>query len=207
MNLIQYKEKLNKAVGKRDYIKKNLSETELLLKELGWSMEGLEEAQTFLQDVAQQTQNQLKFHIKDIVQLCIDNFWEGEISFDLEFDAKRGKTECSLKFVIDGEEVSPIDAEGGGLVDISSFGLRIASWSLGNSRNTIVLDEPFKFLSIEHRERASNMLKELSDKLSLQFIIVTHDDEITSVADKVFKVSRNRKDNFWKSKVEVLKGG
>jgi|TARA_Y100000310_G_C20627424_1_gene786734 DNA repair exonuclease SbcCD ATPase subunit len=51
-----------------------------------------------------------------------------------------------------------------------------------------LLDEPFKFLSKNLLPRASELLKELSEKLDLQFIMVTHLDELTDCADKTFDV-------------------
>lgn len=37
------------------------------------------------------------------------------------------------------------------------------------------------------------MIKEVSDKLGIQFIIVTHDPMLTKFADKVFEVRQKRK--------------
>lgn len=37
------------------------------------------------------------------------------------------------------------------------------------------------------------MIKEISNKLGIQFIIVTHEETLTEAADKVFEVSINRK--------------
>ena len=50
------------------------------------------------------------------------------------------------------------------------------------------------------------MIKELSEKLGLQFIIVknsVNSDDLQDIADKVFKVSRKRKEDWWQSEVEV----
>jgi len=37
-----------------------------------------------------------------------------------------------------------------------------------------VLDEPFKNLSTEYRDAVCRLLEELSKKLNIQFLIVTH---------------------------------
>jgi ABC-type lipoprotein export system ATPase subunit len=62
-----------------------------------------------------------------------------------------------------------------------------------HSRNVIILDEPFKCLSDGYQEKASQMLKELSDKLKLQFLVVTHSEILASHADKTFNVLINHK--------------
>jgi DNA repair exonuclease SbcCD ATPase subunit len=78
-----------------------------------------------------------------------------------------------------------------GAVDVASFALRIASWSMARPRtdNVIILDEPFRFLSENYQERASNMLREVSQKLGIQLIIVTHETVLTTSADRIFEVS------------------
>jgi DNA repair exonuclease SbcCD ATPase subunit len=145
----------------------------------------------------------LRFHIKDIVQLCLDTIWPGEITFDVLFEVNRGKTEARLIFVVDGEEVDPLDADGGGLVQVAAFALRVAVWTLGTTRNSIVLDEPFVALSDNLQPLAAEVIKELSDKLGLQFIMVTHRKELTGIADRIFEVSRKRVGEYWQSEVKV----
>lgn len=202
MILSEYKNKLSSAQGQRAYIGRQIIEEETLIDSYVDKLHSLEEAQVFLQKVAQATQEQLRVHIKDIVQLCLDSVWPGEVEFDLIYEVKRGKTEARLVFIIDGEEVDPLDADGGGLVDIASFALRIAVWTLGNTRNTIVLDEPMKHLSDNLQPLAAEIIKELSEKLGLQIIMITHRKELTGIADKVFEVSRKRVGDYWQSEVE-----
>ena len=202
MILSEYKNKLTSAQGQRAYIGRQVIEKESLVDSYVDKLHSLEEAQVFLQKVAQATQEQLRVHIKDIVQLCLDSIWPGEVEFDLIYEVKRGKTEARLVFIIDGEEVDPLDADGGGLVDIASFALRIAVWTLGNTRNTIILDEPMKHLSDNLQPLAAEIIKELSQKLGLQVIMITHRKELTCIADKVFEVSRKRVGDYWQSVVE-----
>jgi len=199
--IANYKEKLQRAQGTRSYIQKQIVETEHGLITSESYLRALEQAQLFLQKIAQDTQNQLRFHIKDIVQLCLDTIWPGEVQFDVLFEIKRGKTEAKLVFTVDGEEVDPLDADGGGLVQIAAFALRIAVWTLGKTRNTIVLDEPMNCLSSDSQPLAAEIIKELSDKLGIQFIIITHQNELTGIADKIFKMKRTRIGEYYQSEV------
>lgn len=207
MNLSQYKEKLIKAKGKCEHLKS----TKALAVSEGIAMvedrDNLEKAQIFLQKIAQDTQNQLRFHIKDIVQLCLDTIWPGEITFDVLFEINRGKTEARLIFMVDGEEVDLIEADGGGIVHMAAFALRIAAWTLGRTRNTIVLDEPLAALQpLELQLLGFKIIKELSDKLGIQFLIVknsVNSGNLQDIADKVFEVERKRVDGYWQSEVKI----
>lgn len=154
-----------------------------------------EKAREIVRLVGLETQQQLEFHISDITSLALSSVFENAYGVELEFVQRRNKTECDIWFVRDGNKIVPKDASGGGAVDVASFALRIASWSMRypRSNNVIILDEPFKFLSLNHQEAASAMLKELSKKLKLQFIIITHSEVLASYADRVFETKIDKR--------------
>ena len=52
------------------------------------------------------------------------------------------------------------------------------------------MDEPLKFLSKDLQSRAAEMLQDLSHRLKLQFIIVTHEEQLVEGADRVFRVTK-----------------
>jgi DNA repair exonuclease SbcCD ATPase subunit len=148
-----------------------------------------EKAREIIRTVGLKTQEQLQFHISDITSLALEAVFNDPYSLSVEFVQRRNKTECDLYFVRNGERLDPLSATGGGAVDVAAFALRIASWSMARprTRNTIILDEPLRFLSVDLQERASLMIKELSDKLGLQFIIITHWSNLGMYADKIFE--------------------
>jgi len=61
---------------------------------------------------------------------------------------------------------------------------------LGHSDNVIILDEPFRFLSKDLQPRAGEIMRELSHRLNIQFIMVTHAKEMIEISDRVFEVSQ-----------------
>lgn len=155
----------------------------------------LEESQLLIQRVAQDTQSKLKFKVEDVVNTALDAVFPDEYSFSLDFELSRGKTEARLVFNSKktGREIDPMNASGGGVVDLTSFALRIACFALEQGTdNVIVLDEPFRFISRDLQSRAGEILKSLSRKMGIQFIIVTHIAEMIDVADKIFEVKKNK---------------
>lgn len=191
MTVQQLRNKLEQQKGQKIQVEKSLSALQDELKEAKVSLVRHEKAREIVRKVGLETQQQLQYHISDITSLALDAVFDNPYELKVEFVQRRNKTECDLIFVRDGMEIDPIEASGVGAIDVASFALRIASWSMmqPRTRNTIILDEPFKFLSTNFQEGASNMIKELSEKLNLQFIIVTHEEELLSSADKIFKVS------------------
>lgn len=190
MTLRELQQSLERKKGQKQQldsqIKREKENIRTLIEEVGYS----EEALTIVQTVAKQTQEQLQFHISDIVSTALSAIFANPYTFKVEFVIKRNKTECELLLERNGRTVDPLSASGGGVVDITSFALRLALWTLQPTRsiNTIIMDEPFKWISKDLLGHASMLLRELSHKLDIQFIIVTHLDELTEGA-KRFEVS------------------
>ena len=190
MNDIQHlRNFLEQQKGKLILTKKTIKKTKKRINQNTKELYQQEQALIVVREVGLQTQSQLQFHISDITSLALEAIFNDPYKLEAEFVERRNKTECDLYFTRNGERINPIDASGGGTVDVASFALRIASWSMQNpkSRNTIILDEPLKFLSADMQEKASQMLKEISTKLGIQFIIVTHESTLTPFADKIFE--------------------
>ena len=91
---------------------------------------------------------------------------EGFVVFENAFD------DATINALL--SEFDPMEESGGGVVDLAAFALRLASWSMQapRSRNCIMLDEPFKHLSKNLHDKASEMIKAVSKKLHVQFIII-----------------------------------
>lgn len=185
------RQKLEQRKGQQMQIAQSLISLKTDLKEKTRSLHRHEEAKEIIRTVGQKTQEQLSYHISDITTLALEAVFQNPYELKVEFVQRRNKTECDLLFSRDGVDVDPLSASGGGAVDVASFALRIASWSMMNprTRNTIILDEPLRFLSGDNQERASAMIKELSQRLGIQFIIITHENTLASYADRVFESS------------------
>jgi len=182
---------LERQKGQLQQVEKSLSTLQEQLKEKGRSLRQHEQAKEIIRTVGLKTQQQLQISISDITSLALEAVFPDPYELKVEFVQRRNKTECDLYFMRDGNRMDPLTASGVGAVDVASFALRIASWSMGtpHSRNTIILDEPFRFLSRNYQEQASLMLNEISKKLGIQFIIVSHEEALTENVDKVFNVS------------------
>jgi len=185
--------------GLKEQNEKKIAENKVLEQEFYLH----EKALTIVKEVGRKTQEKLQFHISDITSLALDAVMpEDPYKLTMEFVDRRDKNECDLRFERQGNLMKPLDSSGVGAIDVASFALRIAAWSIQfpKSRPVIILDEPFKFLDKSKHGRASEMLKELSLKLGLQFIIVTHEEGLTENADRIFKVSNTKRT----SKVEQV---
>lgn len=140
------------------------------------------EANDILQSISQELQQQAHKQISLVVSKCLAAVFDEPYEFEIHFERKRNRTQANLVLSRDGVEIgNPMDATGGGVIDVASFAIRISALLLQQPprRRLVVLDEPFKFLHPpERRPRIVKMLEMLSNDFDIQFIIVTGIDEL-----------------------------
>ncbi len=185
------REKLQEKISDLKFLEKDLKsdikDKELLSEELLV----VNESRSLIILASQATQSKLENHLSGIVTLALKTVFGERYSFKIRFVQRRNTTEADLLLVDNGRETNPIYSDGYGVCDVISIALRISYWKLQNdSRNVIIWDEPLRFLSKDLHDLISVMIKEISKKLNLQFIIVTHNPSLIDHADKVFQIER-----------------
>ena len=138
------------------------------------------EAQRVAQEVAAQVQRIAHDKIAKIVSKCLAVVFEDPYEFTIDFEQKRGKTEAVLSFWRKGHRVDPTGAAGGGVKDVAAFALRLAClmFETPPKNRLLIMDEPFKALSHGYPAKAAMMLEALSHEMGVQFVLVTHIDEL-----------------------------
>lgn len=153
----------------------------------------IDEGEILLQRIAKEAQDGLVFMVEDVVQSALNSVFPHMYKFILSFSIARGKSAAVITLMDNlGNEVDPMESNGGGIVDVVSFALRVAMVTLASEEKTMILDEPFKWISSGYKEAAGDMLKALADQMGIQFIVVTHDDVIIEAADRVFRSKVNK---------------
>lgn len=139
-----------------------------------------EEVRQVVVGIAQTMQQKAHQQISTIVSRCLSAVFEDPYEFRILFEQKRGKTEARMVFVRDGQEIDPMSASGGGVIDVAAFALRLACLLLTSPRprRLLVLDEPFRFVSAKYRPKIRALLLQLSEELGVQIILVTHITEL-----------------------------
>lgn len=165
-----------------EHAKASVREEEAELEAAGTDLEHSLAAQQVLSAVAQTVQAQAHKRISSVVSSCLAAIFDDPYEFRIAFEQKRGRTEAKLRFVRDGHEVAPVDASGGGAVDVAAFALRSACVVLHRPRlqRCLFLDEPFKFVSADYRPAVRSMLEQVCRDLGMQIILVTHDPELST---------------------------
>lgn len=183
MNLKEEAQVVEALAFRVGHIKKTVEQETVNLERLTGAVQHAQEAQEILQHLAQAVQQQAHRKISEVVSLCLSAvFGEDAYQFEIEFERKRGKTEAKIIFRRGGLSADPLSATGGGVVDVAAFALRVSCLILSRPRlsRVVILDEPFKFVSVQYRDKVRTMLEELARDLKMQIIQVTHSEELTA---------------------------
>lgn len=193
-----YRKELDQKKGQRTGAEEELAECQSKILSLVKQALVFEEAQRIVQEVAQSTQEELRFHVEELVSMALSAVFDDPCKFEIEFVRKRGTTECNLWFVQDGNYIDPLTGDSGGLAEVAGFALRVALWSLKRPRNraTFVLDEPLKWLKGEELPaKGAEMIKAISKKIGLQIIMVSHIPDQIEGADRRISVTRKNQES------------
>ena len=181
--------------GLRNRVQKDSEAARTSLREAKHSSRRTEKALVIMQEAAQMTQKELEWQISELCSLAMESVFADPYRVELEFVQKRNRTEAEIWFRKGGgERLRPLDASGGGPADVAAFALRVALWSMRRPRRhpVLFLDEPFRFLSRDLLPAAGEMVKEISQRLGLQIVMITHSPILAETADRTFKVSQRK---------------
>lgn len=181
-----FAEQTERLSSKHILLKEMLRRQQETLKEEQFQLETYLQASEVLKIVIKKTQASFAVRLADITTLCLNTIMDRPYILSVHYRDVRNKTEVSfsldrgMKYFKD-----PLSSVGGGIIDLVSFSLRVSCLLMANPplRRVLILDEPFRHLSKKLQPRAGRMLDKLSKDLSIQFIIITHDDRLVDDID------------------------
>jgi len=192
---MEAKDRLNYAKGQAAAAQQRLSEQQLNKAVYEEELEALQTVGWLLTEAAILTQSKLKAAYENTITAALNAVFDREHRFELEFDRRGQRLDCSASVHTGGMVLDPKSEKGGSVVDIISFAARLAEWVLSGrrSRPVFFLDEPFKNLgtSSGRLDSAISVMRQLSKMFGVQLIIITHSDQIASMADTHYILSHN----------------
>ena len=125
-----------------------------------------------------------------VVSEGLTSVFADQIEVKLETSQYRDATAIDLRVMQGGIETDVEEAKGGSLVQVLSFLLRVllVVSVQPKLRHVLLLDEPFGMVSKEFRPAVAELLMELSNRLDLQMVIITHEEDYLACADRAYVV-------------------
>jgi DNA repair exonuclease SbcCD ATPase subunit len=117
-------------------------------------------------------------------------FEDQNLSFHPVIGKKNDRVYIELKTANNGIE-GEFGSFGGSVAVIESFLLRIICMLKLKLSRFMLLDETFASIGSEYIQNTSRLIGELSDKLGLDVLLVTHQPEFQNYAKRVYKVQES----------------
>lgn len=182
MDLIKAREKVDDLLSDLRAAKKHCEDEHRRLVRVEDRLIYIEEAQQAAQQIAEQVQQRAHKQIAGVVSRCLETVFYDEVyGFKIRFDKKRGRTEAVLILTKDGHEVEdPLNGDSGAVCEMAALALRLSCLVLAKPklRKLLLLDEPFKSMSVEYWENTRLLLDGLSKDFGIQIIMVTHNTKL-----------------------------
>lgn len=189
---MEIREKLNELLAEKRLAEKKLI---TLNQELALKHEYMVQVQN-VQELFQQAIKVVYDHLSSRLGNIITEglsivFPDAGYKFTIEFVERRGNVEADI-FLEDseGNRFHPLEGVGGGVADFVSLLLRCTYIILSRFRNTLIADEPLKFIDRDRIPEAARFLRQLCEDFDFQMIVVTHIPEIVQYSEKVYKVEK-----------------
>jgi len=188
----------NQWKGKEQALSSQLREARIQKKHALRSISHHEEAAEILQDWNLKLQNSIQFCLSQLGTDALKGVFPWiTYDFNVEFVQRRNQIECDCKLDSQNsfESLDPLTDVGGGLVDVLSFALRLAIWSLSRPKTEplLIMDEPFRYVALQNLERAGELIQKISKQLNVRILLITHSDELAQKADQAFFVAKDKK--------------
>lgn len=187
-------QKIERKIGERDRIKKEIDEKLKELNDIDNKRRVYNEAKRILEIAYEKLRISTMQGIENLVNRALKTIYN-DLTFRIELDEERNRN--IAKAVIRKEsgdiyfEGDPLDTSGGTVSQIISLALRISI--LEKSINPkfegpLILDEPLTFLDEGSKRLIGEFLKKVSEILNRQIILITHDRILMEIGDKIFYV-------------------
>lgn len=163
---------LAKAEGLREALGAEVASSRRRIEELTCRSDNIAQAVITVQTIANELQADLTAFFTSCVQSALDIVFPGSYKFRMEFASRRNQAELDMWLDRNGEKVPPLEAAGGGVVDVIAFALRTCCLLLSKNRKVLFLDEPFKFIRGDARSRLGDLLNLLAVESHVQVIMV-----------------------------------
>lgn len=155
----------------------------------------LENCFNILNSLSDKQRNEAKGILEDLGTKALKYSYDADYRMEIEIPEKNGNIRRqAYVYVVDektGVKTDPLDENGGGIVDLISVAMRIiilVSHDTPRLDGPIILDEPFKMLSIEYIPLAMNFLKKVASDFNRQIIMVTHNRYIAESSESIIVI-------------------
>jgi hypothetical protein len=163
---------------------------ELNFKIISIDIENLEKANILLQKLSEKQRKTACQKLQELCTYALQYSLGPNYEMQIEMSKERGKPAADI-YVLKkdtGTRTSPLDANGGGVVDIVSNAIRLVTMQVYEPfiDGPIFLDEPYKMVSKEFIPMVAELIAKMSADFGRQIIISTHNDFLAQTCNQIY---------------------
>jgi DNA repair ATPase RecN len=176
-----------------------ITNTEVKINNLNNDIRYIQMAMSMLTEAGKISREQARIHFEKIITSALQFITQ---STDYQFiiddlDRSKASYEFYIKSTVNGVECmqKPEDANGGGFIDIIALAAKYAYLEIFSDpkimSGTLIFDEPGKMISEDMSIKFAEYIKFLGTQYNRQTIMITHNNNISNVADKSISVIKD----------------
>lgn len=189
-----------RRLGRKNSIEADLALQSAEIEKLEANGKVLDQAIKVLQAASEVRRQELKDRVDSLVTRGLRAVFDDE-NYEFSFNVTLARGQFGvvpvLKTMFEGkpQETSICEGHGGGVADVIGFILRVIVLSLSRPRVApiMVLDEAFSHVDPTRLPGVAMLLKELSESAGVQFVLITHKQELLDAADVIYKASQDER--------------
>jgi DNA repair ATPase RecN len=189
----------NMEIGKKQNLEQLKVDLEAKITGKEREVSKLEYAKLLLIETAKEARENARAQLEDIVTAALQYVFGPDFKFiiDIRETARGVAAEFFVESDQDGKRVrtNPMDARGGGVVDIIAIALQLALVQIHREpaiHGPIILDEPGKHVSEDYAVKLAMFLEEMSKQFGRQIVMVTHQAHLAQIANHAYQVEIRR---------------
>lgn len=192
----QVRQNLDRRVGQYSALEKQKSTLESQIIELKTDIDLYDKAVIILNSIAEERQNRVQQQIEDIVTRGLQTIFGTHLSFHVVQTKTGNRSEVDFMLRTqfpDGSymENEVMQANGGGVSAVVGFLIQAVYVLLSGIKDKLLkLDEIFAHLSQGFLEPMAEFIRELVDNTDLRVLMITHQEEFSGIADKLYKLTQ-----------------
>ena len=188
----EVREKLNELLAEKRLAQKKLNTLNQELAQKHKYMVQVQVVQELFQQAVKVMYSHLSTKLGDIITEGLSIvFPDAGYEFTIEFVERRGSIEADILLKdSDGHYYHPLEDSGGGVGDFVGLLLRCTYIILSRFRNTVIADEPLKFIDRDRIGVAAQFLRKFCEDTGLQVIMVTHIPQMVAESEVVYQVEK-----------------
>lgn len=196
MNIEDRLEKLSRIVTqertKKEVKGEEILKLQLLINEKQADSRVLLQVAEVFKNLGGESQESLMDKLQKFVTFGLQSIFGISYSFVPVVDS--GGKDVAVDFYVKTEDVQGrvVDAKGGGVAEVVSMLIQIFFMRVLRDEfsQVLILDTPMTHISNRYREKVSALLKQLSEKLNMQIVLLTNTKEFAEHADMAYEFTQ-----------------